>query len=190
MAADITVVIPTIPPRAHLLDRALKSVQAQTLPALVAVAVDNDHAGAAATRNAALAQVETPWVAFLDDDDEFLPQHLELLMDCAAAACADMVYPWFTVVGGGDPLGRFGMPFDPDELRQRNYIPVTVLVRTELVREAGGFVNVHEPPHPTCEDWGLWMRLLDLEARIVHLPERTWIWHHHGKNTGGRSDCW
>jgi hypothetical protein len=27
-------------------------------------------------------------------------------------------------------------------------------------------------------------------AKIVHLPEQTWIWRHHSGNTSGREDRW
>jgi glycosyltransferase involved in cell wall biosynthesis len=76
----ITVVIPSIPSRAKMLDRALASVKAQTLrPERVVVEFDDDRLGAAATRQRGLEKVTTPWVAFLDDDDEFLPGHLYAL---------------------------------------------------------------------------------------------------------------
>ena len=66
---DITVAIPTIPPRGALLQRAISSVLSQTLPAGgLSVAVDNQRSGAAGTRARALAAVTSPWVAFLDDD--------------------------------------------------------------------------------------------------------------------------
>jgi len=36
-----------------------------------------------------------------------------------------------------------------------------------------------------CEDWGLWLALLDAGAAFSHLPQRTWIWHN-GAGTRGR----
>src|SRR3546814_3322729 len=73
MSREITVVIPTIPQWKVMLSRAMRSVMAQTLPArAVIVQADNDQEGSAVTRNRALEAVRTPWVAFLDDDDQFL----------------------------------------------------------------------------------------------------------------------
>jgi glycosyltransferase involved in cell wall biosynthesis len=46
-------------------------------PRAIVIEIDHDRTGSAATRNRALAKVDTEWVAFLDDDEEFLPQHLE-----------------------------------------------------------------------------------------------------------------
>jgi glycosyltransferase involved in cell wall biosynthesis len=181
---SITVVIPTIDERHDQLDRAVASVQAQSLPAEVEIEFDRLRTGAAATRNRALERVDTEWVAFLDDDDEFKPNHLRACARNAALTGADLVYPWFDC-DGEDKIGMFGVPFDPVLLRKRNYIPVTVLVRTELVRKVGGFQDHPDDNGDPCEDWGLWLALLDAGAVFSHLPQRTWIWHN-GAGTRGR----
>lgn len=182
----VTLVIPTLPSRAALLYRALASVAAQTYgPAAVIVEPDLDGQGAAATRNRALERVVTPLVAFLDDDDELYPNHLERCVWYACARSADLVYPGYDVVGGVDPVGLFGEVFNAGLLRQRNFIPVTAVARTESVRAAGGF-----QPHPDvngapCEDWGLWLAMAEQGADIAHLAEKTWRWHIHDGQTAG-----
>jgi hypothetical protein len=65
-----------------------------------------------------------------------------------------------------------------------------VLARTQLLQDIGGFKNFPGAQWSTCEDWYTWLRLLDAGATFVHLPERTWVWNHHGQNTGGRTDKW
>lgn len=182
---EITVVIPTIPGR-DTLHRALASVGAQTLRACaVLVEPDHDREGPAVVRNRALIRVQTPWVAFVDDDDEIYADHLKLLARYARLTRVDVAYPGWD---GPDPTGMFGHPFDPVLLQRANYIPVTVLARTETVRAAGGF-----QPHPDehdnpCEDWGLWLAMLDNGAKFGHLPIRTWRMHPGG--TRGRPDRW
>src|SRR3546814_16209717 len=114
------------------------------------------------------------WIAFLDDDDEFLPDHLRKLVEHAEATDADVVYPWFELnVGGrvdnakGDNLllvnGKpaFGQRFDAAALDAHNYIPVTVLVRTDKFIEVGGFPAVTNVawPFQACEARGVWQRL-------------------------------
>jgi glycosyltransferase involved in cell wall biosynthesis len=182
----ITVVIPTIPNRVVELHRAVASVQAQTVASVLVVELDAHREGAAVTRNRALAKVDTEWVAFLDDDDVLKPGHLKACARHAYLTGADVVYPGYDTVGE-DPVDCFGVPFDPDLLRRRNYIPVTTLCRTEAVRSAGGFA-----PHPDehgdpCEDWGLWLALAERGATFSHLPQRTWIWHVNG-GTRGRTE--
>jgi len=191
-SSGITVVIPTIPTRRQTyLHRALDSVLQQTLsPDALIVEVDHRHAGAAATRNAGLEKVTTPWVAFLDDDDEFLPEHLALCRTHAMLTGADMVYPWFEVPEGWDPFpDREGQAFDPVVLETRNTIPITVLIKTELIKAVGGFEPKGPPDNP-CDDWGAWIKVRNAGAKIEHLNRRTWLWHWHGGNTSGRGDRW
>jgi glycosyltransferase involved in cell wall biosynthesis len=183
----ITVVIPSIPPRRELLTRALGSVLGQTLPAAaISVAVDLNHQGSATTRNRALAAVQTEWTAFLDDDDTFLPNHLELLSACAESTGADVVYSVPEFVGRPPVNLRFGLPFDADELRRDNYIPVTSLVRTELAQIA----KFRCPRGSIYDDWGFYRGLLNLGAKFVHLPEVTWTWNWHAGQTEGCADRW
>lgn len=173
----IAALIPTIGERAHLLGRALASVHSQTRPAdAVHVVPDVHREGAAATRNRGLAEVDCDWVAFLDDDDEWHPEHLRACARHAVLTGADVVYPGYDA-DGEDPVNCFGLPFDPTLLRRRNYIPVTVLARTAAVRAVGGFQEHPDEYGAPCEDWGLWLALLDAGAKFSHLPRRTWVWH-------------
>lgn len=190
MVSEVTLVIPYHPARARsgLLDRALRSALAQHIRFRRIIAkLDTNGLGSAATRNAGIELVDTEWTAFLDSDDELKPLHLGLLLDGAAIHRADMVYPWFEHPGRDDPFpGRYRARFAGSLLLQRNYIPVTVLVRTELLRAAGGFQPAMTEQNGSLNDeWGLWCRLHELGAKIEHVPERTWIWHIHGGNTLG-----
>jgi glycosyltransferase involved in cell wall biosynthesis len=199
--SGVTAVMPCIPPRTGAVDpgtmpRALRSILNQTRPVdAVSIVLDHHHEGAAVTRNRALAAVRTEWTVFLDDDDELLPNHVGALLECAEKTGADVVYPWFDVVNGFDPFPwYFGKPFDADALRNtQNFIPVTVLARTALVRGVGGFEPRNSSAAPgasPCEEWGLWLKMLDIGARFEHLNRRTWLWHWHHGNTSGRGDRW
>lgn len=105
-APEITVVIPTRA-RAELLARAIRSVLAQTFENFeIVVVLDGEDAatlraverfldsrircvtlggnsGGGRARNAGVAAADGEWIAFLDDDDEFLPGKLELQLAAA-----------------------------------------------------------------------------------------------------------
>ena len=191
----VTVVIPSIPPRVRtILPRAMDSVFRQERQVDgISLAIDHDHEGAAVTRNRALKGVTTEWTAFLDDDDTLRPGHIGSLLEAAEASGADLVYPWFTVPSGFDPWPeREGQPFNRELLKTMNYIPVTVLARTKLLHEVGGF-RPKGPPENPCDDWGCWDALLEAGAKFHHLNKRTWFWMWHswyGGNTSGRGDRW
>jgi len=201
---DITVCIPTIPPRRDHLLRAVQSVSQQTLPAWsVSIAQDTTHAGAGVTRQRALDAVRTEWVAFLDDDDAFMPNHLEILYCAALETGADYVYSYYMVRDAAnndrpdvDPLGHLGRPFDVNDPHQTT---VTTLVRTELAQAVG-----IAPPQGEMvdgqvygEDFEFTVNCCKAGARVHHVPRRTWYWYHHGMgapgvtgNTSGRGDRW
>lgn len=186
----VTVVIPTIPPRAELLARAVNSVSRQTRPPeAIAVAYDNYGRGAPYTRSQGLNRVDTEWAAFLDDDDVMGEHHLERLLQTAKETGADLVYPWYTVIGGTDPFPHlFGRPWDPADPQQTT---ITTLVRTELAQRVGGFADPGEDWDPAGnragEDFKFVCRISDAGGKVVHLAERTWFWHHHRGNTSGRN---
>lgn len=193
-APGVTVVIPHIPVRIDLLSRALRSVFSQTRPAdVVTVLTDTHHQGAASTRNKAIPSITTEWVAWMDDDDELYPDHLKRCLAAARVHRADVVYPGCDVERDGrlipvqEEWGRFGEPFDSDLLREKSYIPVTSLVRTEFILKTEGF---RKPPGSDYEDWGMYLQLLDAGAVFYHLPVKTWRWHHGEHSTSGRGDRW
>lgn len=184
MYPGITVVTPTIPSRGLMLAQAMRSVAAQTKPAAaISVAVDVNREGAPATRQRALGTAQTEWVAFLDDDDWFNPDHLELLYQYAQDTGADFVYSWFNVVGGTDPFPstHYTNPFDPEDPIETT---ITTLVRTGLAKQVG-FKALDRNGVNTGEDRYFTLECLKAGAHIEHLVARTWNWRHHGGNTSG-----
>lgn len=204
MKNQITVCIPTIPPRRDMLLRAVLSVSLQTrAAAAVSIAQDVVHEGAGVTRQRALDGAHTEWVAFLDDDDAFMSHHLETLLDAAIENDADYVYSYYMVRDAMnndhpeiDPLGHLGRPFDTADPHQTT---VTTLVKRELAQQARFM-----PPEGAeidgqvyGEDFQFTVDCCKLGAKVVHVPQRTWWWYHHGMgapgvngNTSGRGDRW
>jgi len=167
--------------------RAVSSVLGQTItPSGLIVEIDTARTGAATTRNKGLQKVTSEWVAFLDSDDQLKPKHLETLLHGAQATGADYVFSWYEPVGfGSDPLPHFGKEFDPENPHQTT---ITTLVRTELAQQVG----FKEPPPGKLihgqrygEDFLFTVECVAAGAKVVHIPERTWIWNYHGYNTSG-----
>lgn len=188
MIDTVTVVIPTIPPRRHdLLPEALYSVFQQDYPiAAISIATDITHAGAWATRQRALDNANTDWVAFLDDDDLFKPMHVRRLLQCAHETDADYVFSYFDLERTPDLLSNFGRPFDN---AKPHHTTMTVLVRTKLAQSVG-FTPRGNGEIAGGEDWRFTLGCVARDAKIVHLPEQTWIYRMHGMHTSGREDRW
>lgn len=209
MRPTVATITPTIPPRRKRLRHALASIIEQDFqPDAVMVEVDHRRQGPTDLRNRMVWKSGTEWVAFLDDDDEWLPFHLNKLLDHALETGADLVYPWFDLVIHGNvdnaknPLAVWGKSpykreFDDEAARclreHANFIPITCLVRREAFMDVGGFQphpNADPAPANQFEDWGTWIAMLDAGAKFSHLPLRTWRWTWDGKNTSGRPDRW
>lgn len=201
----VAVVIPTIPGREELLERALVSARTQRRkPDQIVVERDSERTGAWAARNRALKRVRTDVVAWLDDDDTLRPHHLMACMRVLEQSPwrPDLVYPRPRMIGGADPTalthqGRF--PVSPWGLRwtaehaahlreHGSFIPMTHLVRTDLVRQIGGFRPGYDVGgRYRGEDEDYLIRLMD-EAKAIfeHLDAVTWNWHVHAGHTAGR----
>ncbi len=186
---EITVVIPAHGERLTngMLAKAVGSVLTQELPAsALIVEVDNERLGAAETRHRGLMKVTTPWVAFLDSDDHFYPHHLYTLASAALEHEADFVFSHPVTWGGYNPFEKdFGKPWNNDNPR---HTTITTLVRTELAQQVGFLdYNTPKPGHygVSDEDMRFTLGCMNAGAKIVHCPEKTWLWSMHGRNSGG-----
>lgn len=192
MNDTVALVMPSIPTRVRLRTRALASVAAQTHPvAALAIAVDYRREGAWVARQRALemaAASGVDWVAFLDDDDEWKPLHVQLLLEHAHETSADFVYSWFDVVGGTDPFPptHFTNPFDPADPIETT---ITTLVRIELA-VAVGFQRLNRGEVNSGEDRFFTLGCLEAGGKISHLVDKTWLWHHDSGNTSGLPSRW
>lgn len=184
--ARVSVVIPTYQ-RAEALERAVRSVLVQTWPVHEVIVCDDgstddsreriealhdervrwsagERAGRpAAPRNRGISLTTGEWIAFLDDDDEWLPKKVEAqLKRCAAeqtqACCtnAERVVP-----GQGKGSSYFQDLKGP--LRLAELLPVnrvicsSVLVKREVLQRTGGFPET--VALRALEDYALWLRV-------------------------------
>jgi glycosyltransferase involved in cell wall biosynthesis len=188
----VTVVVPTWQGE-NTIGRALESALAQTHARLeVIVAIDGstdgtrdvvaayahtdprirviDHerssGGPARPRNSAISASSGDWVAFLDDDDWWLPDKLEAQLARAGQTGAGVVYSRATVVdesGEGDFHERWSvhLPSLPEgdvlePLLRNCFLPLsTVLVRRQWLEVVGGF----DESLVGWEDYHMWLRL-------------------------------
>lgn len=191
MHEDVTVIIPSIPPRRELLKRSFGSAVSQVLPpTAIIVEVDHQREGPWTMRNRAIAKVTTSWTAFIDDDDEMRPEHLRFLMDRVYEYDLDFVWAWFNVVGGSDPFpAHRGKQYD---LNAPHIVPITYMVRTSLLKDA---VSVTGGFHP--DQFGDWenqdkplFHEMAKQGRHMAFPDITWEWHHDSCNTSGLPSRW
>ena len=117
--------------------------------------------------NEAIAQVQTEFTYFFAYDDIASEGLLEFLVDMAWNA--DVVYPSMRLTDEGMTRAIGDHPaevFCGHRLLDWNYITGASLVRTEKLREVGGYRDLD-----SFEDWDLWVRLYRAGARFKPAPE-------------------
>jgi teichuronic acid biosynthesis glycosyltransferase TuaG len=128
-------------------------------------------------RNLALSQARGEYIAFLDADDLWLPEKLELQLVEIKEKNVALVFSdtnMFTEKGS-IKLMNSGKGFFSGEkgmvaFLEMNKIPIlTVLVKREVLREVGGFSE--NKPIQNAEDYHLWLRLL-IRGYIFYGSER------------------
>jgi glycosyltransferase involved in cell wall biosynthesis len=201
----VTVIVPTLN-RRHLLPRALASIAAQSYPNIEVVLVNDAAAqegvgdiakawsrnlrvtfldaggqpGLASTRNRGVGAAGGQLIAYLDDDDEFRADHVELAVDALRTTGADaVVAPVYCSHRRGGPLDlHFNYRFDADLLLSLNPHPVIGLVHRRVDTDDRPLFDVSLR---VMEDWemmlflnrGLGLRFTDqlVPSTIYHRTE-------------------
>lgn len=126
-----------------------------------------------AAANAGLAQLESPFALFLDDDDWLLAGHLQRL--CEALDPRPDAVAAHTGVRclAGDPAAPrtvhvFEQEADWATMQMQNLLPIhSVLFRTEALAAAPRLTFDEGLDH--FEDWDFWLRLM-ARGPLVHVP--------------------
>ena len=132
--------------------------------------------------NAALAAAKGELVCFLDDDDLFYADHLEVLVNAWSekpelGAVYGLAYEVRTEIISQEPWVykdlvhslMFRQPFSRTLLWHHNFMPIqTVLFQRKLYETYGGF----DPELDNLEDWNLWVRY-SLKHDFLMVPKVT-----------------
>ena len=137
--------------------------------------IQNEHnLGACASRNVGLDIANGDYIAFLDDDDEWLPNKIEYQISKFTNSNIGLVYCGRTVVN--DSTGKIsnepivecsGYIFD--ELIFNNFVGSTSypLIKREALVDVGGF----DPLMESAQDYDVWLRLAKkYEVDFVNIP--------------------
>ena len=118
--------------------------------------------GACVARNTALESAKGEYIGFLDDDDEWKPKKIEMLLNgftnenIALVYCSRVLYNDTTgETRVHNPEVHTGMVYD--ELILKNFIGSTSypLLKTDCLKEIGGF----DPLMQSAQDYDVWLRL-------------------------------
>lgn len=203
---EVSVIIPTYN-RQKWVIKALESVLEQTYKRFDVIVVDDGseddsvkelslfshqirlikheiNLGVSAARNTGIRASDSPLIAFLDSDDRWLPQKLEVQVryfckNPGAVACQTQEI-WFRKGRRVNPKKRhkkYSGRFFEESLELCLVSPSAVMIKRSLLDEVGLF----NESLPVCEDYDLWLRILS-KYPIDLIDEEHLI------KEGGRSD--
>jgi len=126
---------------------------------------DNNH-GRAAAGNQGVQATTCDVIGFLDDDDRFLPDHLQRLTTAILSFDAKVAYSGCRllkrdllgeqVILQEQAIGQFNEVYDSQRLNYENYIPlINLLIERKLWGKIGGF----DENFDMFEDWDMLLRL-------------------------------
>lgn len=122
-------------------------------------------------KNTGILESKGEYISFLDDDNTFRPDHLQLLVnELENNPDIDIVYGdrWLTDKTGKvkPQVGKYS-DYQPGKLMIENYIDTSdVLVRREALFYAGGF----DEEQKKYIDWNLWVRMEKAGFRFKRVP--------------------
>jgi glycosyltransferase involved in cell wall biosynthesis len=142
--------------------------------------VRGSHGGEAVARNHGLEEARGDLVAFVDADDEWLPDKLARQFAFMQKLGSSFSYTDSYLVRDGSPRVRYSTlarprhgeilsPLIDDWLDQAFLIPTEVMASRALLQSVGGFEA--GLPTPGHVDYGLWLKLAIRGTRFDYLDE-------------------
>jgi glycosyltransferase involved in cell wall biosynthesis len=134
-----------------------------------------ENRGLAAARNSGIRAASGEWVAFLDGDDFWFPDYLEVQLRVADAfPGSDLIFGNARIIGSRDD-GKPARPLSPSNgvitlvelLSETRDISVMNITRRSAIIAAGGF----DESLRRCEDFELWTRML-INGAVVRYHSR------------------
>jgi glycosyltransferase involved in cell wall biosynthesis len=206
--AVVTVVVPSFN-RASTIEAALRSIQRQTCALWEAVVVDDGsrdngadrvarfagedprirlirhgyNRGAQAARNTGIDAARTKWIAFLDSDDEWMPESLELRLDAAERDRLQVVHTGAYVIRENGDKSLHEVPaiqgwIHTQLLRRPGPMFQGLLVAKEAFTKIGGL----DERIVALQEWDTAIRLAK-HYRFGFVAAPTFVWNCRGSDT-------
>lgn len=213
----VSIVIPTYR-RADHLDRLLSSISAQSYKFFEVIIVDDaspnideynkvitkfeglfdeitfhkklNNSGAPNSRNIGISLSKYDWIAFVDDDDEWLPEKLanQVLLLHSPQSHLGIIYSWTDAINAQSEVVHeyreiiegYCLP----DIMNSCFIPSpSVLIKKSAIQQVGGF----DENMPSCQDWDTWVRIIFNGYAVQCSRTVDVIYHKHEGPTIGTS---
>lgn len=134
--------------------------------------------GQSAARNVAIRAARGTWIAYLDDDDLYYPDHLETLVATLKTTGAKVAYTDSMRVVEEERGGQWAEVsrelamsngFSRELFLQTNLTPINNVMHERVCWD---ILGPHDETLPVLEDWDYWIRM-SRKWDFVHVPKAT-----------------
>jgi O-antigen biosynthesis protein len=134
--------------------------------------------------NSAIALATGDWICLMDHDDELAAHALAVaVLAIADAPDAGILYSDEDHIdeAGVRNAPYFKPDFDPLLILGQNYFSHICMIRSDLIREVGGFRKGYEG----SQDWDLVLRVTERlrPEQVIHVPHILYHWRAHSEST-------
>lgn len=147
--------------------------------------IEKENGGQSRARNKGITEAKYDYIAFLDADDIWLPDKLEIQVKYLSETKADLIFSQGFIVLENNFSDRkpFDTPFHTSltgmeifpGLIQSNFIPIlSVVAKKEKLFQAGLFIEDR-----IAEDYHLWLAMAKDGATFLSIKERLFLYRIH-----------
>jgi glycosyltransferase involved in cell wall biosynthesis len=131
---------------------------------------NSSRIGAAASRNKGILASKGSYIAYLDDDDEWLPDHLSVPFEILQKY--DFIYSGTRVRNGSSTFPWYNKTFSYKRLAKTNFITTPSVIHKKSLLLRSGLWNERLE---CLQDWDLWCRMLLRTDKIFFREKQTVI---------------
>ena len=145
----------------------------------------NDNIGAAMARNKAISKAKGKYMAFLDSDDIWLPEKLEVQINFMKKNNYSFVFSSYSVISDNEK-SKYTISV-PGKITYKSYLKNTIIGCLTVMLDKEKFKNIKMPNLRSSQDMATWLNLLKECGCAYGIQQKLAIYRDHkSSNTSNK----